>query len=56
MDSDVHSGIEAGLQTILVLTGISTRESAERYPYRPTLVIDSIADLVGRTRDPFRTV
>ena len=47
---------EAGLQTILVLTGISTRESAERYPYRPTLVIDSIADLVGRTRDPFGTV
>ena len=53
MDTDVHSGIEAGLQTILVLTGISTRESAERYPYRPTLVIDSVADLIGRTLDPF---
>ncbi|GAA1940561.1 HAD-IIA family hydrolase [Amycolatopsis minnesotensis] len=53
MDTDVHSGIEAGLQTILVLTGISTRESADRYPYRPTRVIDSIADLVGRTGDPF---
>jgi len=53
MDTDVHSGIEAGLQTILVLTGISTRESAERYPYRPTLVLDSIADLIGRTTDPF---
>ncbi|GHF02119.1 acid sugar phosphatase [Amycolatopsis deserti] len=53
MDTDVHSGIEAGLQTILVLTGISTKESAERYPYRPTLVLDSIADLVGRTQDPF---
>jgi NagD protein len=52
MDTDVHSGIEAGLQTILVLTGISTRESAERYPYRPTLVLDSIADLIGRTADP----
>ena len=53
MDTDVHSGIEAGLQTILVLTGISTPESAERYPYRPTLVIDSVADLIGRTLDPF---
>ncbi|KAA9161792.1 HAD family hydrolase [Amycolatopsis acidicola] len=53
MDTDVHSGIEAGLQTILVLTGISTKESAERYPYRPTVVLDSIADLVGRTQDPF---
>ncbi|WP_216210051.1 HAD-IIA family hydrolase [Amycolatopsis aidingensis] len=54
MDTDVHSGIEAGLQTILVLTGISTAETAERYPYRPTLVLDSIADLVGRTSDPFQ--
>jgi NagD protein len=53
MDTDVLSGLEAGLQTILVLTGISTRESAERFPFRPTRVIDSIADLVGRTKDPF---
>jgi NagD protein len=56
MDTDVHSGIEAGLQTILVLSGISTKASAERYPYRPTIVIDSIADLIGRTLDPFGTV
>lgn len=53
MDTDVLSGLEAGLQTILVLTGISTPESVERYPYRPTRVLDSVADLVGRTADPF---
>ncbi|OZM70548.1 HAD family hydrolase [Amycolatopsis antarctica] len=53
MDTDVHAGIEAGLRTVLVLTGISTRQSAEHYPYRPTVVIDSIADLIGRTADPF---
>ncbi|MFD4183029.1 HAD-IIA family hydrolase [Rhodococcus sp. NPDC058514] len=53
MDTDVVSGLEAGLQTILVLTGISTRESVEMFPYRPTLVLDSVADLVGRTHDPF---
>ena len=53
MDTDVVAGLEAGLHTILVLTGISTPESAERYPYRPTLVLDSVADLIGRTMDPF---
>jgi NagD protein len=53
MDTDVLSGLEAGLQTILVLTGISTAESVERFPYRPTLVLDSVADLVGRTATPF---
>ena len=53
MDTDVVSGLEAGLRTILVLTGISTRESVEGFPYRPTLVLDSVADLIGRTQDPF---
>ncbi|WP_092776091.1 HAD-IIA family hydrolase [Rhodococcus tukisamuensis] len=53
MDTDVVSGLEAGLQTILVLTGISTRQSVEMFPYRPTLVLNSVADLVGRTQNPF---
>lgn len=53
MDTDVVSGLEAGLQTILVLSGISTRETVETFPYRPTLVLDSVADLVGHTANPF---
>jgi NagD protein len=52
MDTDVRSGLEAGLKTILVLTGISTRDTAELYPYRPNRVIDSVAELVGRSHDP----
>ena len=46
MDTDIVAGMEAGLRTILVLTGISTRETAERFPYRPSLIVDSVADLV----------
>jgi len=49
----VLSGLEAGLQTVLVLSGISGRETAEQFPYRPTLVLESVNTLVGRTRDPF---
>ncbi len=45
MDTDVVSGLEAGLETILVLTGISTRESAERYPYRPARILESVAEI-----------
>ncbi|NYI94527.1 NagD protein [Streptomonospora nanhaiensis] len=55
MDTDVRSGLEAGLQTLLVLSGISDRDTAELFPYRPTRVLDSVADLVGRTRNPFDT-
>jgi NagD protein len=46
MDTDVVSGLEAGLRTILVLTGVTTREDTERYPYRASRIVDSIADLV----------
>jgi len=53
MDTDVISGLEAGLRTILVTSGISTKHSVEKYPFRPTLVVDSVADLIGRTRSPF---
>ncbi|GAA2969247.1 HAD-IIA family hydrolase [Actinokineospora diospyrosa] len=56
MDTDVRSGLEAGLHTILVLSGISGGSTAEQYPYRPTRVIGSVADLVGRTADPFPEV
>jgi NagD protein len=46
MDTDVVAGLEAGLETILVLSGVATREAAERYPYRPSRIIESVADLV----------
>jgi NagD protein len=46
MDTDVVCGLEAGLEAILVLTGVTTRDHAERYPYRPARIVDSIADLI----------
>jgi 5'-nucleotidase len=46
MDTDVVAGLEAGLQTILVLSGITTADMIERFPYRPSRVIDSVADLL----------
>jgi len=46
MDTDVVAGIEAGLETMLVLTGSTRAADIARYPYRPTRVVDSIADVV----------
>jgi NagD protein len=47
MDTDIVAGLEAGLETILVLTGVTSPEDAERYPYRASRIVDSVADLVG---------
>lgn len=46
MDTDVVAGIEAGLHTILVLTGISDQTEVEKYPFRPTEIVKSVADLI----------
>jgi NagD protein len=46
MDTDVVSGLEAGLEAILVLTGVTTRAEAERHPYRPSRIVESVAELV----------
>jgi 5'-nucleotidase len=46
MDTDVVSGLEAGLRTILVLSGVTTRGEAERFPYRASRIVDSVADIV----------
>jgi len=47
MDTDVLCGLEAGLETILVLSGISARAEIDRYPYRPSRVVESVADLIA---------
>ncbi|ADG88623.1 acid sugar phosphatase [Thermobispora bispora] len=46
MDTDIVCGMEAGLYTILVLTGVTRRDQIDRYPYRPSRVADSVADLL----------
>jgi NagD protein len=46
MDTDVVSGLEAGVETILVLTGVTSRQEAERFPYRAARVVESVAELL----------
>ncbi|MDE3065818.1 MAG: HAD family hydrolase [Acidobacteriota bacterium] len=45
MDTDVVAGLEAGLHTVLVLSGVSGPEATERFPYRPARVVTSVAVL-----------
>lgn len=47
METDIRGAIELGMQAYLVLTGSTSRESLAGYPFAPTQVVDSIADLVG---------
>jgi NagD protein len=46
MDTDIVAGLEAGLETILVLTGVTGRDDAERHPYRAARIVESVESLV----------
>ena len=45
MDTDVVAGVMSGLDTILVLSGVSKREDVSRFPYRPTYILNSVAEI-----------
>jgi NagD protein len=47
MDTDMVAGIETGLDTVLVLSGVSTRETVERFPYRPRLILNGVGDIAA---------
>ena len=50
MDTDVISGMESGMSTVLVLSGVSTRETIKTYAYRPSMVLNGVGDIVSFAR------
>jgi NagD protein len=45
MDTDIVGGLEAGMRTALVLSGVSSPETIEQFPYRPDFVFDSVGSI-----------
>lgn len=45
MDTDILAGVESGMETILVLSGVTRREDVQRWPYQPTHIVGSVADI-----------
>jgi NagD protein len=52
MDTDIVSGLEAGMRSVLVLSGSTGKHEVDRFPYRPTRIVESIADVVSLVGDP----
>ncbi|MGQ9620900.1 MAG: HAD-IIA family hydrolase [Bacteroidales bacterium] len=51
MDTDIIAGIESEIDTLLVLSGITTMEMTDNFPYRPTFILDGVFELVQQMRD-----
>jgi len=46
MDTDIIAGIESGIDTVLVLSGVTSKEGIEQFPYRPNYVLNGVGDIV----------
>ena len=47
MDTDIIAGIESEMDTVLVLSGVSTKESVEQFPYRPRYILRDVGEIIG---------
>ena len=47
MDTDIISGLESGMATVLVLSGVSTRNTLKSYAYRPGMILEGVGDIVA---------
>lgn len=46
MDTDIIAGIESNVDTVLVLSGVTSRDDIDKFPYRPKYVLDGVGDLL----------
>ncbi|MBQ6889963.1 MAG: HAD family hydrolase [Oscillospiraceae bacterium] len=50
MDTDIVSGLESGMSTVLVLSGVTSRETLKSFAYRPTVVLGGVGDIVAQAK------
>lgn len=50
MDTDIVAGIESGLDTVLVLSGVTSREDCLNFPYRPRIILDGVGDIPSKLK------
>jgi NagD protein len=46
MDTDIISGIESNVDTVLVLSGVTSREDIDKFPYRPKYILNGVGEIV----------
>ena len=47
MDTDIVAGIESELDTVLVLSGVSSEETVKNFPYRPKYILRDVGEIAG---------
>ena len=48
MDTDIIAGIETGVDTVLVLSGVTTMEDLDKFPYRPKYILNNVGEVAEK--------
>lgn len=51
MDTDIVAGIESGIDTALVLSGVTSKSTIKEFPYRPKYVFEGLKDMVNKIQE-----
>jgi len=54
MDTDIIAGIESGLDTVLVLSGVTNMEECRKFPYQPRLILNGVGDITAAAKKAAR--
>ncbi|MBR2589371.1 MAG: HAD family hydrolase [Clostridia bacterium] len=52
METDIIAGTESGIDTVMVLTGVSTAETPQNYAYKPTEILSGVGEIADRHTPP----
>lgn len=56
MDTDIIAGTESGIDTVLVLSGVSSKETPGRFAYQPTVILGGVGDIVTAAKEEVKSV
>ena len=48
MDTDIVAGMESEIDTVLVLSGVSTLETIDKFPYRPKYILNNVGEIAEK--------
>ena len=48
MDTDIIAGIESNVDTVLVLSGVTSMETIDMFPYRPKYIFENVGEILTR--------
>ena len=51
MDTDIIAGTESGIDTVLVLSGVSDKDTPKAFAYQPTMILNGVGEIPQKSEE-----